>query len=78
MKRSETPQERINDTGKEVDELSFVYRGIECGKHCHRCPHFYWYAHWREGAKVKVKYIGKSLPSDAQMSYTRKHHAKHA
>lgn len=38
---------------------------VRCGKaSCTRCPHGpYWYAAWREGGKVRTRYIGKSLPS---------------
>jgi len=77
MKKLLTPQERLNDTGREVDELSFVSRGVRCGKqNCHRCPHYYWYAHWREGTVVKVKYIGKELPEEASASWREKHNDK--
>jgi len=40
---------------------------VKCGKAgCKKCPHGpYWYQFWREGAKVKKKYIGKELPTGA-------------
>ncbi len=79
MVTQRTAQERINDTGKEVDELSFVYRGVKCRrKLCRHCPHFYWYAHWREGAKVRVKYIGKQLPVEASDSWKMKRNARNS
>jgi hypothetical protein len=37
----------------------------ECGKRCSGCPHGpYWYAYWREGGKLKSRYIGKELPRE--------------
>lgn len=36
-------------------------KAIKCGKDCKKCPHgYYIYAFWREGKKVKSKYIGKA------------------
>jgi hypothetical protein len=49
----------------EADEPTVSYRQqyVRCGKAgCTRCPHGpYWYASWREGAKVRSRYIGKTL-----------------
>ena len=44
--------------------VSFRQQRVRCGKPtCGRCPHGpYWYAVWREGAKVRTRYIGKTLP----------------
>ena len=37
---------------------------VRCGRdNCGRCPHGpYWYAYWREGGRVRSRYIGKQLP----------------
>jgi len=36
---------------------------VKCGKQCSGCPHGpYWYAYWREGKKVRKRYIGKGDP----------------
>jgi hypothetical protein len=36
---------------------------VRCGKGCGGCPHGpYWYAYWREGGKVKKRYVGKGDP----------------
>ena len=44
--------------------VRFRQQRVSCGKPtCGRCPHGpYWYAVWREGAKVRTRYIGKTLP----------------
>lgn len=36
-----------------------------CGKpNCTQCPHGpYWYAVWRDGSRVKTRYVGRELPS---------------
>ena len=48
-----------NDAGVEMMG-SIRIREIRCGKkNCHKCPHkSYAYATYREGKKVKTKYIG--------------------
>ena len=48
-------------------KVSYRQEHVNCGKPgCTRCPHGpYWYAYWREGGKVKSRYIGRSLPPDA-------------
>lgn len=37
---------------------------VRCGRdNCSRCPHGpYWYAYWREGGRLRSRYIGKRLP----------------
>ena len=44
-------------------KVSYRQQHVRCGKPtCTRCPHGpYWYAYWREGDKVRSRYIGKSL-----------------
>lgn len=41
---------------------------VRCGKPgCTTCPHGpYWYAYWREGARVRTRYIGRQLPDGAR------------
>lgn len=38
---------------------------VKCGRaNCTRCPHGpYWYAYWREGGRLRSRYIGKELPN---------------
>jgi hypothetical protein len=44
--------------------VTFRQEMVRCGKKgCGRCPHGpYWYAYWREGGRVRSRYIGKQLP----------------
>lgn len=56
------------------DEVKVTYRqqGVKCGKiGCTRCPHGpYWYAYWREGGRLRSRYIGKTVPADADQPAT--------
>jgi hypothetical protein len=46
-------------------KVTFRQEMVRCGKQgCARCPHGpYWYAYWREGGKMRSRYIGKDLPA---------------
>jgi hypothetical protein len=48
-------------TGK----VTFRQETVRCGRpNCSRCPHGpYWYAYWREGGRLRSRYIGKQLPA---------------
>ena len=56
----------IEDSGEPEGAGNVGYRleHVRCGKRgCRTCPHGpYWYAYWREGGKLRTRYIGKSLP----------------
>lgn len=45
--------------------VSFRQQTRRCGKsNCSRCPHGpYWYAVWREGDRVRTRYVGKAAPA---------------
>ena len=45
--------------------VTFRQERVRCGRgNCTKCPHGpYWYAYWREGGKLRSRYIGKKLPS---------------
>jgi hypothetical protein len=45
-------------------KVTYRQERVRCGKEaCTRCPHGpYWYAYWREGGRVRSRYIGKDLP----------------
>lgn len=47
--------------------VTYRQQPVKCGKAgCTRCPHGpYWYAYWREGGRLRSRYIGKTLPADA-------------
>ncbi len=41
---------------------------VRCGKpSCRSCPHGpYWYAYYREGTRLRSRYIGRDLPDDVK------------
>ena len=45
-------------------KVTFRQERVRCGRaSCSRCPHGpYWYAYWREGGRLRSRYIGKELP----------------
>lgn len=47
--------------------VKFRQQTVRCGKEgCGGCPHGpYWYAYWREGGRVRTRYIGKERPGGA-------------
>ena len=51
----------------EHGKVTYRLEPVKCGRQgCTRCPHGpYWYAYWREDGRVRSRYIGKTLPSDA-------------
>jgi hypothetical protein len=58
--------------GEGVDEpgkVSFRQEMVKCGKDgCTTCPHGpYWYAYWREGGRMRSRYVGKTLPGSGEM-----------
>jgi hypothetical protein len=46
-------------------KVTFRQEHVKCGRRgCTRCPHGpYWYAYWREGGRLRSRYIGKHLPA---------------
>jgi hypothetical protein len=65
IKALEEEEKKILD---EISKLGGFQRGtlvakwVKCGKNCQKCPHGpYYYLVWKEGGKVRWKYIGKSL-----------------
>lgn len=54
--------ERAPHDGK----VTYRQQEVRCGKaDCTKCPHGpYWYAYWREGERVRSRYIGRTLPDD--------------
>jgi hypothetical protein len=55
-----------DDLGEGEAEGAVTYRleSVRCGKAgCKSCPHGpYWYAYYREGKKLRSRYIGRDLP----------------
>ncbi|HVL80484.1 MAG TPA: hypothetical protein VM840_02695 [Actinomycetota bacterium] len=50
--------------GPDPGRVTFRQETVRCGKQsCRTCPHGpYWYAYWREGGRVRSRYVGKTLP----------------
>jgi len=61
-----------DDAAEEVHRGAVTYRleTVRCGKEgCTTCPHGpYWYAYYREGDKLRSRYIGRELPADVRAS----------
>jgi hypothetical protein len=45
-------------------KVTFRQDMVRCGREgCTQCPHGpYWYAYWREGGRLRSRYLGKRLP----------------
>jgi hypothetical protein len=56
--------------GDELGTGNVTYRleTVRCGKPgCKTCPHGpYWYAYYRDGNRLRSRYIGRELPSDVK------------
>ena len=52
----------------ETDSVTYRLESVRCGKEgCRSCPHGpYWYAYYRDGEKLKSRYIGRDLPDDVR------------
>ena len=53
------------DLEDEAAPVTYRLESVRCGKPgCTTCPHGpYWYAYYREGGKLRSRYIGKELPA---------------
>lgn len=49
-------------------EVTYRLESVRCGKpNCRSCPHGpYWYAYFREGSRLRSRYIGRELPADVK------------
>lgn len=61
--------EELPEAGRAVGaagKVTYRLQSVSCGKRgCASCPHGpYWYAYWREGGKVRSRYIGRKLNPD--------------
>lgn len=47
-------------------KVTYRLESVRCGKAgCTTCPHGpYWYAYWREGGRLRSRYIGRRLPGE--------------
>ena len=55
---------------EEHAKVTYRLEQVRCGKDgCTRCPHGpYWYAYWREGGRLRSRYIGKQLPEGTDVT----------
>lgn len=52
------------DDPRPHSKVTYRQQRVRCGKRgCTRCPHGpYWYAYWREGGRLRSRYVGKTPP----------------
>lgn len=50
--------------GDRPGPVSYRQQRVRCGKKgCTTCPHGpYWYGYWREGGRLRSRYVGKEPP----------------
>ncbi|HYR62154.1 MAG TPA: hypothetical protein VET24_05905 [Actinomycetota bacterium] len=67
VQRGDLPLAAGETIGTGPGKVGYRLQSVRCGKPgCTRCPHGpYWYAYWREGGRVRTRYIGKDLPDEA-------------
>ena len=55
-------------TGDAPGAVTYRRESVRCGKPgCKKCPHGpYWYAYYREGGRLKSRYIGRDLPEGGE------------
>lgn len=61
------PEFREAEQPRAESAVTYRLEHVRCGKRgCTKCPHGpYWYAYWREGGRLRSRYIGKKLPEGA-------------
>jgi hypothetical protein len=54
---------------REPEAVTYRLEAVRCGKEgCRSCPHGpYWYAYYREGGRLRSRYVGRALPDGAQV-----------
>lgn len=62
----EEPGEQAGPSRTAPGKVTYRLEPVTCGKPgCSKCPHGpYWYAYWREGNRVRSRYIGRKLTPD--------------
>lgn len=64
---AEAPADRV------LDGVTYRLEPVRCGKaSCTSCPHGpYWYAYYRDGGRLRSRYIGRDLPTDVKEALGR-------
>ncbi len=63
----------------ERGKVTYRQERVRCGREgCSTCPHGpYWYAYWREGGRLRSRYIGKELdPGTSPFGLARSDHER--
>ncbi len=66
LDRFDGPRFEALESPKRHGKVTYRCELVMCGKSsCRSCPHGpYWYAYWREGGRLKSRYVGKQLPDE--------------
>lgn len=58
--------DEVSFEGDGPEKVTYRLETVKCGKEgCKSCPHGpYWYAYYREGNRLKSRYIGRDLSDD--------------
>lgn len=64
VQRGVLPQSGEEADGSPRSKVTYRLEEVKCGKPgCTKCPHGpYWYAYWREGGRVRSRYVGRRRP----------------
>lgn len=59
-------EHEVEPPGSRPGKVTYRQERVRCGREgCAKCPHGpYWYAYWREGGKLRSRYIGKDRPAE--------------
>lgn len=62
--------EKPSDVAGDESGVTYRLERVKCGKAaCTSCPHGpYWYAYFREGDRLRSRYIGRELPDDVKVA----------
>ena len=54
----------VDTEDPDAGKVTYRLESVRCGKEgCKSCPHGpYWYAYYREGGRLRSRYIGRELP----------------
>ncbi|MGH3117321.1 MAG: hypothetical protein ACRDQ2_09450 [Gaiellales bacterium] len=62
------PPRPLDEPAPRPGKVSYRLQPVRCGKPgCTKCPHGpYWYAYWREGGRVRSRYLGRRAPQEPE------------
>jgi hypothetical protein len=64
---------------EDAARVTYRLEKVRCGKSgCSSCPHGpYWYAYYREGKRLRSRYIGPELPEDVRRALSDEDEIRH-